>query len=79
MLTYTRPLQLTAHTRRKPSEMTQMFDQLHPVVEIIRTAYNSRETLNGIKRDTFERLYLALATSDPYGCENFLQRLYDDI
>jgi len=59
--------------------MTQMFDQLHPVVEIIRTAYNSRETLNGIKRDTFERLYLALAKSDPYGCEHFLQRLYDDI
>lgn len=59
--------------------MTQMFDQLHPVVEIIRTAYNSRETVKGLKRNTFERLYLALAMSDAYACEDFLQRLYDDI
>jgi len=59
--------------------MTQMYDQLHPVVEIIRTAYNSRETVKGLKRNTFERLYLALAMSDTYACEDFLQRLYDDI
>ena len=59
--------------------MTQMFDQLHPVVEIIRSAYNQRETLNGVTQQTFERLYPALAAHDAYTCEHFLQRLYDDI
>jgi hypothetical protein len=59
--------------------MNKMFDQLHPVVEIIRSAYNQRETLNGVTRETFERLYPALAAQDAYTCEHFLQRLYDDI
>jgi hypothetical protein len=59
--------------------MTHMFDQIHPVVEIIRTAFIKRSKINGVDEETFERLYPALAASDPYTCEHFLQRMFDDI
>tara|TARA_B110000444_G_scaffold255692_1_gene290534 strand:- start:6269 stop:6439 length:171 start_codon:yes stop_codon:yes gene_type:complete len=56
-----------------------MFDQLHPVVEIIRNAFVNRPCIAGINEETFERLYPALAMSDAYTCEHFLQRMFDDI
>lgn len=56
-----------------------MFDQLHPVVEIIRSAFQQRQFISGINEETFERLYPALAQSDTYTCEHFLQRMFDDI
>jgi len=59
--------------------MNHMFDQLHPVVEIIRSAFIKRQQLAGVDEETFERLYPALAASDPYTCEHFLQRMFDDI
>lgn len=59
--------------------MNEMFDQIHSVVEIIRTAYLKRQHLAGIDQETFERLYPALAKHDVYTCEHFLQRLFDDI
>jgi len=59
--------------------MKHNFDQLHPVVEIIRNAFQTRKAINGINEETFERLYPALAISDAYTCENFLQRMFDDI
>lgn len=59
--------------------MTHMFDQLHPVVETIRNAFVDRPYILGINEETFERLYPALAASDNYTCEHFLQRMFDDI
>lgn len=59
--------------------MKHNFDQLHPVVEIIRNAFQTRKAINGINEETFERLYPALALSDTYTCEHFLQRMFDDI
>jgi hypothetical protein len=56
-----------------------MFDQLHPVVETIRNAFVDRPYILGINEETFERLYPALAASDNYTCEHFLQRMFDDI
>ena len=55
-----------------------MFDQIHSVLDIIRTSFHEKEVISGYTHEQFERLNEEYKRRDDGAYEMFLQRIYDD-